>query len=256
MGMMLSAQGISKSFMGIHALSEVSMEVLPGEILGVIGPNGAGKTTLFNVLTGLFTPDAGRIELGGRVITRLVPHRRVRLGMARTFQNLEIFRDMSVLENVMVGGHSRLKAGYWQSMLSTRGKRKEEKRLEEESLALLDRLGIAETAHEPAVSLSYGNQRRVEIARALASRPAVLFLDEPAAGMNPKETHELSELIVSLKGELKLTVVIIEHDMNLIMDICDRIVVMTEGRVLCSGAPSEIRKDQRVLEAYLGGEIV
>ena len=254
--MMLCAQGISKSFMGIHALSEVSMDVMEGEIVGVIGPNGAGKTTLFNVLTGLFLPETGMIELSGKRITHLTPYRRVRLGMARTFQNLEIFRDMSVLENVMVGGHSRLKAGYWQSMLSTWGKRKEEKRLKEESLALLERLGIAEMAHEPAVSLSYGNQRRVEIARALASRPAILFLDEPAAGMNPKETRELSELIVSLKGELKLTVVIIEHDMNLIMDICDRIVVMTEGRVLCSGAPSEIRKDQRVLEAYLGGEIV
>ncbi|MGO9147688.1 MAG: ABC transporter ATP-binding protein [Desulfomonilia bacterium] len=254
--MMLCAQGISKSFMGIQALSEVSMDVMEGEILGVIGPNGAGKTTLFNVLTGLFLPETGIIELSGKRITHLTPHRRVRLGMARTFQNLEIFRDMSVLENVMVGGHSRLKAGYWQSMLSTRGKRKEEKRLEEESLALLDRLGILKMAHEPAVSLSYGNQRRVEIARALASRPAILFLDEPAAGMNPKETQELSSLIVSLKGELNLTVVIIEHDMNLIMDICDRIVVMTEGRVLCSGPPSQIRKDQRVLEAYLGGEIV
>ncbi len=254
--MILKAVALSKSFMGIHALSDVSLDVVKGEILGVIGPNGAGKTTLFNVLTGLFDADTGRIELGGRAITRLMPHRRVRLGMARTFQNLEIFRDMSVLENVMVGGHTRLKAGYWQSMLGTWGKRKEEKALRDESLALLDRLGIGESAHEAAVSLSYGNQRRVEIARALAARPAIIFLDEPAAGMNPKETRELSELIVRLKGELELTVVIIEHDMNLIMDICDRIVVMTEGRVLCSGVPSDIRKDPRVLEAYLGGEIL
>jgi branched-chain amino acid transport system ATP-binding protein len=256
MGMILKAQSLSKSFMGIHALSEVSLHVVKGEILGVIGPNGAGKTTLFNVLTGLFDADTGRIEFSGHAITRLMPHRRVRLGMARTFQNLEIFRDMSVLENVMVGGHSRLKAGYWRSMLCTWGKRKEEKTLREESLALLDRLGIGEMAHEAAVSLSYGNQRRVEIARALAARPSILFLDEPAAGMNPKETQEISELIVRLKGELDLSVVIIEHDMNLIMDICDRIVVMTEGRVLCSGVPGEIRKDPRVLEAYLGGEIV
>jgi branched-chain amino acid transport system ATP-binding protein len=256
MGMILKAQALSKSFMGIHALSEVSLDVVRGEILGVIGPNGAGKTTLFNVLTGLFDADAGRIEFSGRAITRFMPHRRVRLGMARTFQNLEIFRDMSVLENVMVGGHSTLKVGYWRSMLCTWGKRKEEKTLREESLALLDRLGIARMADEAAVSLSYGNQRRVEIARALATRPSIIFLDEPAAGMNPKETQEISELIVRLKGELDLSVVIIEHDMNLIMDICDRIVVMTEGRVLCSGVPGEIRKDPRVLEAYLGGEIV
>lgn len=254
--MILKAQNLSKRFMGIHALSDVSLEVIRGEILGVIGPNGAGKTTLFNVLTGLFNPETGHIELDGSAITRFMPHRRVRLGMARTFQNLEIFRDMSVLENVMVGGHSRLKAGFWQSMLCTFGKMKEEKNLRKESMALLDLLGIMDMAHEPAVSLSYGNQRRVEIARALAARPTIIFLDEPAAGMNPRETQDLSELIVRLKAELKLTVVIIEHDMNLIMDVCDRIVVMTEGRVLCSGLPAEIRKDPRVLEAYLGGEIV
>jgi branched-chain amino acid transport system ATP-binding protein len=254
--MMLKAEGISKSFMGINALSDVTMHVVAGEILGVIGPNGAGKTTLFNVLTGLFLPDSGKIRLHDREVTRLMPYRRIRLGMARTFQNLEIFRDMSVLENVMVGGHSRLKAGFWSSMLSTPGKLKEEKKLKEESLALIERLGLTDRAQEPAVNLSYGNQRRVEIARALASKPAIVFLDEPAAGMNPKETQELSELIVRLKGELGLTIVIIEHDMNLIMDICDRIVVMTEGRVLTSGLPGEIRKDPRVLDAYLGGDIV
>jgi len=254
--MMLQAEGISKSFMGINALSGVTMHVVKGEILGVIGPNGAGKTTLFNVLTGLFLPDSGKIHLNGREVTRLMPHRRIRLGMARTFQNLEIFRDMSVLENVMVGGHSRLRAGFWRSMLSTPGKMKEEKKLKGESLALIERLGLTDRAQEPAVNLSYGNQRRVEIARALASRPSIVFLDEPAAGMNPKETQELSELIVRLKGELGLTIVIIEHDMNLIMDICDRIVVMTEGRVLTSGLPAEIRKDPRVLDAYLGGDIV
>jgi branched-chain amino acid transport system ATP-binding protein len=230
--------------------------VVRGEILGVIGPNGAGKTTLFNVLTGLFLPDSGNIRLHEREVTRMKPHRRVRLGMARTFQNLEIFRDMSVLENVMVGGHIRLKAGFWRSMLSVPGKMAEERLLREEALALIERLGITDRALEPAVNLSYGNQRRVEIARALASKPAIVFLDEPAAGMNPKETLELSELIVRLRSELDLTIVIIEHDMNLIMDICDRIVVMTEGSVLTSGLPNDIRKDPRVLEAYLGGDIV
>jgi branched-chain amino acid transport system ATP-binding protein len=253
---MLKSEVVSKHFMGIVALDGVSVDVVKGEILGVIGPNGAGKTTLFNVITGLYEPDTGRVFLNGKDITTLLPHRRIRLGMARTFQNLEIFRDMSVLENVMVGGHTRLKAGFWRSMLNTGGKRAEERSLREEALALLARLGLSDKAFEPAVSLSYGNQRRVEIARALASKPAIVFLDEPAAGMNPKETQELAELIVRLKAELDLTIVIIEHDMNLIMDICYRIIVMTEGRVLTSGAPSEIRKDPRVLDAYLGGDIV
>lgn len=252
---MLKAEAISKHFMGIQALSGVSIDVHKDEILGVIGPNGAGKTTLFNVLTGLFMPDEGRIALHGKEITKLKPHRRVSLGMARTFQNIEIFRDMNVLENVMVGGHTRLKAGYWQSMLATKGKRAEERILQEEASGLLDLLGLSDKAALPAVSLSYGNQRRVEIARALISRPAIIFLDEPAAGMNPTETRELSELIVRLKAELHLTVVIIEHDMNLIMDICNRIVVMTEGRVLTSGAPHQIRNDPRVLDAYLGGDV-
>ena len=252
---MLRAEGISKHFMGLRALSDVSMEVRKNEILGVIGPNGAGKTTLFNVLTGLFMPDSGRLMFEGADITKLMPHRRVHLGMARTFQNLEIFRDMDVLENVMVGGHIRLAAGYWRSMFATRGKRAEERILKQEALALLEHLGIADMALQPAVSLSYGNQRRVEIARALASKPSLLFLDEPAAGMNPNETQELSGLISRLKASLNLTVIIIEHDMNLIMDICNRIVVMAEGSVLTSGAPNQIRSDQRVLDIYLGGDV-
>ncbi|MFZ5573158.1 MAG: ABC transporter ATP-binding protein [Thermodesulfobacteriota bacterium] len=253
---MLKAEGISKHFMGIRAVNRVSMEVVNQEILGVIGPNGAGKTTLFNLLTGLFPPDEGRILFNGREITRLRPYARVGLGMARTFQNLEIFRDMSVLENVMVGGHTRLRAGYWKSLLSTRGKKREEDILKKEALDLLELLGLSPQARQPAVSLSYGNQRRVEIARALVSNPALLFLDEPVAGMNPTETGEIADLILRLKSNLKLTVVIIEHDMNLIMDICDRIVVMTEGAVLTSGRPRDIHQDPRVLEAYLGGEIV
>ena len=253
---MLKADAVSKHFMGIVALDGVTVDVFKDEILGVIGPNGAGKTTLFNVLTGLFGPDSGRVFLDGKEITTLMPHRRVSLGMARTFQNLEIFRDMSVLENVMVGGHSRLKAGFWRSMFNTGIKRAEERMLKEEALVLLARLGLSDKAGEPAVNLSYGNQRRVEIARALASKPAIIFLDEPAAGMNPKETSEISDLIVRLREELNLTIAIIEHDMNLIMDICGRIIVMAEGRVLCSGLPSEIRKDPRVLDVYLGGDII
>lgn len=253
---MLRADGISKSFMGIKALQGVAMEVRRGEILGVIGPNGAGKTTLFNVLTGLFVPDSGKIFLGERDITRLPPYRRVRLGMARTFQNLEIFRDMSVLENIMVGAHIKLKSGFMSSIFCTGRKRKEEREIKRESLDLLERLGLNDKSAEQAVNLSYGNQRRVEIARALASKPGLIFLDEPAAGMNPKETHELSNLIVKLRKELDLTVAIIEHDMNLIMDISDRIVVMAEGKVLTSGRPHEVRKNEKVLEAYLGGDIV
>ncbi len=253
---MLTAEGITKSFMGIHALSGVSMQVHAGEILGVIGPNGAGKTTLFNVLTGLYAPDAGNIFFEGMDITNLRPYRRVGLGLARTFQNLEIFRDMSVLENVMVGGHVRLSCGFWQSLLVTPGKRAEERLLRSQALELLALLGLADRASAPAVSLSYGDQRRIEIARALASHPAMLFLDEPAAGMNPRETELLAGLIAQLRKDLQLTVVIIEHDMNLIMNVCDRIVVMSEGRVLTAGAPHEIRLDARVLEAYLGEEIL
>lgn len=253
---MLTAEGITKNFMGIHALSGVSMQVHTGEILGVIGPNGAGKTTLFNVLTGLYAPDSGKIFLGSRDITSLRPYRRVGLGLARTFQNLEIFRDMSVLENVMVGGHVRLSSGFWQSLFVTPGKRAEERVLRSQALDLLALLGLADRAAAPAVSLSYGDQRRIEIARALASKPAMLFLDEPAAGMNPKETELLSGLIAKLRKNLQLTIVIIEHDMNLIMNVCDRIVVMSEGKVLTAGAPHEIRLDTRVLEAYLGEEIL
>ncbi len=252
---MLRAAGISKHFMGIQALRDVSMHVDSREILGVIGPNGAGKTTLFNLLTGLFMPDSGSLALNGAEITRMPPYRRVRLGMARTFQNLEIFRDMSVLENVMVGGHIRLRAGFWGSMFYGPPQRREERAMKKEALTFLELLGIADLAGQPAVSLSYGNQRRVEIARALISKPSLLFLDEPAAGMNPNETQELSDLIISLAEGLKLTVLIIEHDMNLIMDICSRIVVMAEGTVLTSGTPQEIRSDQRVLDIYLGGEV-
>jgi branched-chain amino acid transport system ATP-binding protein len=254
--MMLIADSISKSFMGIHALRQVSIEIRKGEILGVIGPNGAGKTTLFNVLTGLFLPDSGSIRFTGKDITRLKPHRRVSLGMTRTFQNLEIFRDMSVLGNVMVGGHLRLRAGFWASMAMAPWKVKEERMLQNEALGLLEILGISERSQEQAVNLSYGDQRRVEIARALISRPQVMFLDEPAAGMNPRETGELSSLIIKLKNELDLTIVIIEHDMNLIMDICERIIVMAEGSLLATGVPQEIRKHPKVLEAYLGGEVL
>jgi branched-chain amino acid transport system ATP-binding protein len=251
----LRAEGISKSFMGIAALGGVSLEVVNGEILGVIGPNGAGKTTLFNVLTGLFLPDSGKIFMDERDITAMPPHRRVRLGIARTFQNLEIFRDMTVLENVLVGAHVRFRTGFLGSVASSPGKRAEEKLLKAEAMALLETLGLGDQSEEQAINLSYGNQRRVEIARALASKPGLVFLDEPAAGMNPKETQDLAELIVRLRSELGLTVVIIEHDMNLIMDISDRIVVMAEGKVLTSGAPLQVRKDPAVLEAYLGGEI-
>lgn len=252
--MILRAENLSKSFMGIHALKNISMDVKAGEILGVIGPNGAGKTTLFNVLTGLFSPDSGRIDFSDNDITKLKPYRRVCMGMARTFQNLEIFRDMSVLENVMVGGHSKLKSGFFSSMTMMPWKTREEKALREKAFQLLEVLGIHERADEQASNLSYGDQRRVEIARALVSKPAVLFLDEPAAGMNPKETKELSGLIVRLKNALNLTVVIIEHDMNLIMEICERIIVMAEGKLLVSGTSAEIRKHPKVLEAYLGVE--
>jgi len=255
MGMILEVDSVCKSFMGVHALQGVSMGVHEGEILGIIGPNGAGKTTLFNVLTGLLRQDSGKIYLDDTDVGNMPVHSRVRLGMARTFQNLELFKDMSVMENVMVGSHLHLKSGFWQCIIDSKRKKREERLFIAEALNLLSLFGMKHKAYDNALSLSYGEQRKVEIARALASRPRILFLDEPAAGMNPKETEELGSLISKIKEELQLTVVIIEHDMNLIMDICDYVVVMTEGNILTSGLPSTVRHDKKVIDAYLGGDI-
>ncbi|MCD6280553.1 MAG: ABC transporter ATP-binding protein [Deltaproteobacteria bacterium] len=253
---MLKVDSIHKSFMGIRALNGVDLEVEEGQILGIIGPNGAGKTTLFNVITGLIRQDFGHIYLEGKDISRAPIYSRVRLGMARTFQNLAIFRDMSVLENVMSGGHQHINSGLLDCILDSRKKRQEERRLVLDARALLRLFGLEDKADQDAINLSYGEQRKVEIARAVATRPKVLFLDEPASGMNPRETEELDSLIKRISEDMKLTIVLIEHDMNLVMDICEKVVVMFEGSVLTSGLPLEVRNDQRVIDAYLGEDIV
>ncbi len=256
MGVILKVDSIHKSFMGIRALNGVDLEVEEGQILGIIGPNGAGKTTLFNVITGLIRQDLGHIYLEDEDISSVPIYSRVRLGMARTFQNLAIFRDMSVLENVMSGGHLHINSGLLDCILDSRKKRQEESRLVLDARALLRLFGLEDKADQEAINLSYGEQRKVEIARAVATRPKVLFLDEPASGMNPRETEELDSLIKRIREDMNLTIVLIEHDMNLVMDICEKVVVMFEGSVLTSGSPLEVRNDQRVIDAYLGEDIV
>ncbi len=256
MGVILKVESVHKSFMGVSALKGVDLEVEEGQILGIIGPNGAGKTTLFNVITGLIRQDSGRIYLNGEDISGTPIYSRARLGMARTFQNLEIFKDMSVLENVMSGGHLHLDSGLLECILDSKRKRQEEEDLISRAMALLRLFGIEDKADQDAFTLSYGEQRKVEIARAIATRPRVLFLDEPASGMNPRETEELDSLIKRIKEDMQLTIVLIEHDMNLVMDMCEEVVVMFEGSVLTSGSPREVHRDQRVIDAYLGRDVV
>ncbi len=250
---LLAATGISKRFGGVQALREVSLTIRRGEVYGLIGPNGAGKTSFFNVLTGLYSADQGEVRLDGAVLPRGVPHRIASAGIARTFQNIRLFGAMSALENVMVGRHIRLRTGVIGAVLRTPGARAEEAATEQRARELLRYVGIERLANQQATHLSYGDQRRLEIARALASEPKLLALDEPAAGMNATETAGLRTLIETLRAD-GLTVLLIEHDVKLVMGLCDRVAVLDYGEKIAEDVPAVVRGDPRVIAAYLGTE--
>jgi branched-chain amino acid transport system ATP-binding protein len=252
-GSILSTVSTTKVFGGLLAVSDVSIDVAPKSIVSIIGPNGAGKTTFFNMLTGLYRPTAGRILFNGRDVTGTRPDLITAAGVARTFQNIRLFSTMSALENVMVGCHARMKAGLFGSILRTPSVRREEQEVTEKSRELLTYVGLSKDVHEQtAANLSYGDQRRVEIARALASEPRLLLLDEPTAGMNPQESRQLTEFMDQLRRELDLTILLIEHDMKVVMGVSEHIWVLDHGEKIAEGEPEAIRANDRVIEAYLG----
>ena len=252
---LLQVNNLSKSFGGIQALAAMNLDIKAGELVALIGPNGAGKTTFFNCLTGMYQADQGDVTLGGQSLLGLKPNQITEKGIARTFQNIRLFDQLSVIENVLVGCHASLNSNFLDAIWQTTKHKEEEEEAKEKSYQLLERLGLIDQAQAQAGSLPYADQRRLEIARALATEPRLLLLDEPAAGMNHNETAQLDELILQLKEEFGLAILLIEHDMKLVMKISERIFVMDRGAGIAQGSPLEIRENKKVIAAYLGEEI-
>lgn len=252
---LLEVKNLSKHFGGLTAVGDVSMELHEGELVGLIGPNGAGKTTLFNLLTGVYVPSEGTITLDGTLLNKKTPYQIASLGLSRTFQNIRLFKDMTVLDNVLIGIVNQEKPHLLSSLLRLPYYYRSEAELKEKALQLLAIFDLDGEANTLARNLPYGQQRRLEIVRALATKPKILFLDEPAAGMNPQETAELTSLIRHIKDDFGITIILIEHDMSLVMEVTERIYVLEYGRLIAHGKPDDIKKNKRVIEAYLGGEI-
>ena len=251
---LLEVKQLTKHFGGLTAVGDVTLELNEGELVGLIGPNGAGKTTLFNLLTGVYEPSEGTITLDGHLLNGKQPYKIAALGLGRTFQNIRLFKDLTVLDNVLIAFSNHHKKHVFASFLRLPAFYKNEEALKAKAIDLLKIFDLDRDADTLAKNLAYGQQRRLEIVRALATEPKILFLDEPAAGMNPQETAELTELIRRIKDEFKITIMLIEHDMNLVMEVTERIYVLEYGRLIAHGTPDEIKKNKRVIEAYLGGE--